>query len=49
MTNVEKKVAPINEIFEIAGNSELYEAEKKYLSEKRNYNAIIWQHHVDIN
>ncbi len=41
LTNVEKKVAPINEIFEIAGNSELYEAEKKYLSEKRNYNAII--------
>ena len=31
----------IDEVFKIAGNEELYQAEKKYLSEKRNYNAVV--------
>ena len=37
----ENKISNINEVFKIAGNEELYQAEKKYLSEKRNYNAVV--------
>ena len=39
--NLEKKISSLNEVFELAGNDELYEAEKKYLIEKKNYNAIV--------
>jgi len=37
----ENKISDIDEVFKIAGNEELYQAEKKYLSEKRNYNAVV--------
>jgi len=37
----ENKISDIDEVFKIAGNEELYQAEKKYLAEKRNYNAIV--------
>ncbi len=32
---LEKKISSLNEVFELAGNDELYEAEKKYLLEKK--------------
>ena len=37
----ENKISGIDEVFKIAGNEELYQAEKRYLAEKRNYNAIV--------
>ncbi|PPR42533.1 MAG: Phosphonopyruvate hydrolase [Alphaproteobacteria bacterium MarineAlpha6_Bin2] len=37
----ENQISDIDEVFKIAGNEELYQAEKKYLSEKRNYNAVV--------
>ena len=37
----ENKISDIDEVFKIAGNEELYQAEKRYLSEKRNYNAVV--------
>ena len=41
LKGLEKKISSLNEVFELAGNDELYEAEKKYLSEKKNYNGIV--------
>jgi phosphoenolpyruvate phosphomutase len=41
LKGLEKKISSLNEVFELAGNDELYEAEKKYLIEKKNYNAIV--------
>ena len=41
LKGIEKKISSLNEVFEIAGNNELHEAEKKYLMEKKNYNAIV--------
>ena len=41
LKGLEKKISSLNEVFELAGNDELYEAEKKYLIEKKNYNAVV--------
>ena len=38
---LEEKISSLNEVFDLAGNEELYEAEKKYLLEKKNYNGIV--------
>ena len=36
-----ERSSSLEEVFDLAGNEELQEAEKKYLIQKRNYNAII--------
>ena len=41
LKGIEKKISSLNEVFEIAGNNELLEAEKKYTREKKNYNAVV--------
>ncbi len=41
LIGVEKKISSLNEVFEIADNEELRQAEKKYLIEKKNYNGIV--------
>ena len=41
LNEIENKISSLDEVFELAGNEELYQAEKKYLTEKRNYNAIV--------
>ena len=41
LKGIEKKISSLNEVFEIAGNNELLEAEKKYTRERKNYNAVV--------
>ena len=41
LKGLEEKISSLNEVFDLAGNEELYEAEKKYLLEKKNYNGIV--------
>ena len=41
LKGIEKKISSLNEVFEIAGNNELLEPEKKYTREKKNYNAVV--------